>query len=1151
MKTIFSFIIFVVGFLCMVNTIQGQNYHDLQFEHITNEQGLSQSTGNDILQDHQGFMWFGTSDGLNKFDGHEIKVYKEDRSDSLSISGNSINVLFEDSKNNLWIGTSRSGLNLYDRDRDTFIRYKTNLRDSRTNISDDAVNDILEDEEGRLWIGTQVGLNWYYPEEDSFAHIYAASDIEDSTDIHVLSNKHITALEKGQNAQIWVGTQNGLNRWDPETKEFSHFHHDPADPYSLSENAIHDLEMDADGRLWIGTSGGGLNYYNTENENFYHYQHDPDDPKSISGNSVLTLFIDNRGMLWLGTEDNGLSIFDRESQEFIRYTSNNQSTLSIGNNSIHSIFESRDQTLWIGTFSGGIDYVNLKPPKFEHYKYSNLNDNQLSTNSVIPFLEDSYGNFWVGTDGGGLNLLDREGKTFKTIKHEKGNPNSPSSNVILALHEDADRNIWIGYYNGGISKFNPQTGRYVHYRSQEENSNSLNSDHVYVIHEDDDGTMWFGVNEGGINRLDPENGNFRNYLSPNAIRAIHPADNGKLWVGGYGTGLISLDPSTGESYSYIEENADLPGNSVMTIHEDKERALWLGMRKGLVHFDREKSNFTTYEVDDGLANNVVKGILEDKRGNLWLSTNGGISKFNPNDTTFTNFGPDDGLQANEFNQVSSYKDSDGYMYFGGVNGFNRFHPDSIKGDESVPPIQITDFQIFNRQVPVSEKGALKKQISQASKIQLPYDASVITFTFAALDFNKTKANNYAYKLDGFDNDWNYVNDKRTATYTNLDPGEYTFRAKVFNGDGVSNEEEAQLALIVTPPFWKTYAFYAFTGTFGAILFLGFYQWKVLSVRSRNEQLEEKVAERTAELDKKNSDLEEALKELKETRSQLVEKARKAGMADIATGVLHNVGNILNSVNTSAAVIQETAQKSELDNLYQANNLLKKNIDRIEYFILESPKGEKLLSYYLKLEGPLKNEQKKVIEQSRRLNKKIDLIKEVIAAQQSYASASMEADQMSLEEMIDDALSLQSVTIERHELTIKKELNAIDAIRAHRTQLIHILVNLFKNAKEAVADNEPDDKVINIKTWQDKDNVYLAIADNGCGIKEKNLDKIFTQGFTTKKGGHGFGLHSCANYMQSMGGDIRVESDGTGATFTLVFPIISNDSESTNEEGVAS
>ncbi len=1123
-----SFSLFLFS-LVLSLPLSAQN-ENIKFNHLTQEDGLSQSTVTAILQDSEGFMWYGTKDGLNRYNGYEVTVYQSDPEDSTSLSGSHILTLFEDSRDNLWVGTSGKGINIYNKDDDQFTRIRANHIDHEQSISDDTINAMLEDNEGKIWIGTSIGLNWYLPEEEQFIHFYSDSYFPDSVNVNSISNNTITSLEEDSLGNIWVGTENGLNKWIPEKNKFKRFLHDPSDPNSISNNFIWDIYIDSSGNLWIGTKGGGLNYYNPREENFTHYTTDAEDPFSISDNSINKIFEDSRGVLWIGGENHGLNIFDRESEQFSLFEYDAGNPESISNNSIHSLYESKDQILWIGTFSGGVNYLDRKEPNFEHYSHVAFKSHPLSHNSVSIFLEDLDNNFWVGTDGGGLNLFDRKNKTFKSFQHQPDNPNSPASDVILDILEDHNQQLWLGYYAGGISKFDPETNSYIHFTSDANKPQSLSNNDVFVLHEDRNNNLWVGTNGGDLNLYQPETETFKQFTTHMDIRSLYDDSDGNMWVGSYGGGLIRLNPETEEIKQYATHNSGIANDMILAIHAVNDDVFWLATTSGLIKFNRLSEEFTQFTTSDGLPSMVINGILEDDYRNLWLSTNNGLSRFKPETGRVKNFGNADGLQGAEFKPLSYYKDDEGYLYFGGINGFNRFHPKNLQLSQKVAPVKITGFQIFNQPVSVGKDSPLKKQISRAEKIDLSHSASVFTFQFTALNFDRIKGDQFAYKMEGFDQDWNYVGEQRTATYTNLNPGEYRFRVKVANRSGVWSDEEASVAVTIAPPFWQTSWFYLIIFIFIVGTLITGYRYRVRKIRQQNQHLEREITRRTI-------DLKKALEELKETRDELVEKAHKAGMAEIAAGVLHNVGNVLNSVNVSTTLIDYTVRNSKVSGLVKANSLLRENMDQLETFICENPRGKQLMEYYLKLEEPVINEQEKVLFQVDRLMNKIELINEVISAQQSYAGGSIHADKMSLSKMIDDALALQSGSIERHQLNIKKDLKATDSIVAQRSKLIHVLVNLIKNAKESMEENHPKDKNLTITSWQDDKWVYMSIADNGSGINKQNLNKIFTHSFTTKRNGHGFGLHSCANYMSEMKGkiDVHSEGEGKGTTFTLIFP----------------
>lgn len=1122
----------VLFLLCGSIDVMGQEIRNLEFNHLTSDDGLSQSSVLAILQDSEGYMWFGTSDGLNKYNGYEMTVYKHNPDDSTTISGNNISYIYEDKQGNLWIGTTGAGLNRLNREKENFTSYRYNYQNMGDGISNNSISSIHEDSRGDLWVGTDNGLNRLNRETEKFEHFFV-----DSSETGTLSSSMIRALHEDSKGNLWVGTTDGLNVWNPESRSFRSYHHVSSNPSSISSSHITKIYEDSQGVLWIGTSRG-LNRFNRDKQTFRRYQHNENNPNSLSGNFIFSIVEDSQGILWIGTENDGLNAFNREEKRFYRFTANLDNPRSISDNAIYTLFENDSDILWIGTYSGGLNYIDRKKPRFEHYAYDSHAEYPLSSNSVTSFLEDSRGNFWVGTDGGGLNKFDRNTGDFHTLKHHPDNENSLTSNVVLSLLEDKHGSIWIGYYNGGVSRYNPENGEFQHFRYNSDNPAGICQDNVFVLYEDREGDIWAGTNGNGVCEYNEHTGNFTRYQAvEGVIRDIYEDSYGTFWLGTYGGGLKMLDRQNGKVWNFYEGDNGLRSNVVLTIHEDSKENFWLGTSEGGLHrFDREDHSFTPYNQSNGLPSNIVKGILEDDHGNIWLSTNNGISRFNPESESFTNYNVEDGLQGKEFNTLAYYKDKEGYMYFGGINGFNRFHPDSIQTVTRSYPVVFADFKIFNKTVPIGKDSPLDKHISQTRSIELPHTATVLTFDYAALNYNVIKDSRYAYKMEGFETNWNFVENRRSVTYTNLAPGEYTLRVRTTNNDGTLSENEAAVTLVITPPFWQTTWFYILSAIVIAGFIYGGYQYRVRKIQSQNRYLAKKIAERTSELDQKNKELEKTLHELHQTKDKLVKKAHKAGMADIAAGVLHNVGNILNSVNTSSAIIEDTLNRSQLERFTKANDVIRENKEDLKRFIAEDSRAEKLLKYYLALEEPFKKEREKMIEHIQRLDKKIKLINEIIAAQQTYATSGMLTELVSLPEVIEDALTLQGGTMERHNIRIEKDLETTAAVKIQKTKLVHVLVNIIKNAKEAITESTSKNKVITFRSWEDHEHVYLKISDNGSGIRKDHINKIFTQGFTTKESGHGFGLHSSANYVSEMDGNIAVESEGEGMGTSFIISL---------------
>ncbi|MCH8011501.1 MAG: histidine kinase [Candidatus Marinimicrobia bacterium] len=775
-------------------------HHDIKFDHISVDQGLSQSSVRCILQNKKGFMWFGTDDGLNKYDGYGFTVYKHDPSNSNSLSHNYINSIYEDESGILWIGTWGGGLNKYDPVTETFTRYQQNPSNPNS-LSHNYVNAIIEDKAGILWVATQVGLNRLDPVTESFIHY-----MHDPSNPNSLSHDYVNSIIEDRTGMLWIGTKEGLNRIDPQTESFTHYKHNSSDPNSLSHDNVVIIYEGESGTLWIGT-GGGIDKFDRTREKFIHYKHDPSDATSIIPGVIYSIYEDRIGVLWIVGD--GVSRFDPQTEKFTNYLHDPGNPYSISYSTILTIYEDRSGTLWFGSLLQGLNKYDRYKHKFELYKHDPDNPNSLAFHDVRAIYEDRNGILWIGA--GGLNRLDREKNKFT---HFKNNPN--------AIFEDRFGVLWIGA--GGLRKFDRATETVTTYQHDSLNPNSFTEGSVLSFCEDKSGVLWIGT-FSGLEKYDRESETFMHYkhnpdipnsLSDNRVQAIYEDKRGNLWIGTWNGGLNRFDREKEEFIRYQHDPSNFNSISNNTIHyiwEDDDGNLWIATRGGgLNKFNPETEIFTHYREKDGFPDDWVYGVLGDDEGNLWFSTNKGIARFNPESGELREYSVEDGLQSNEFNFGVCYKSPSGEMFFGGVNGFNTFFPDQVEDNPYPPQIVLTDFKLFNKPVITGANGSspLQKPISYIDDVNLSYNENFFSFEFVALHYANPERNQYAYKLEGIDEDWIYSGTRRFARYTNIGPGEYVFRVKASNSDGVWNEKGISLRLTITPPFWKTswaYGFY--------------------------------------------------------------------------------------------------------------------------------------------------------------------------------------------------------------------------------------------------------------------------------------------------------------------------------------------------------
>ncbi len=913
----------------------------LRFEHLAIEQGLSQSTVGAILQDRYGFMWFGTDDGLNRYDGYQFTVYRHDPNDPASLSQGTIQEIYEDGAGALWLRTSSGGLDRYDRDRNQFIHYRR-AKDGIGTQEEDFAWDLYEDRSGTIWAGAYLsGLYRYDRANDRFVQYR-----HDPNNPASLSDDRVYAVFEDSAGLLWVGTAKGLDRLDRERARFVHFHHDPADPTTLAGERVQLIQEDRQGRLWIATYGTGLNLFDRSSGQVTRYVHDPANPQSIDQPSrIAELYEDNRGDLWVRHFDGRLDRFDPENGVFKRFRHDPAqpdtaaASADPSHDNVSFVREDRNGNVWIGTFGGGLDWFDPDREQFVHYRHAPYDPGSLSDNQLLTFYEDRAGDLWIGTYGHGLNRFDPAQLNFPHYRIDPQALDAAENNVVLDVREDRAGLIWVGS-TVGLSSLDRTTGQVTRYRHNPEDPTSLSAGRVWSTFEDAQGRLWVGT-ESSLDRLDRSTGRFTHFKNtpddPDAaygiVTAITEDGAGGLWLGVYGRGLerfdpareqfthyeyhlgevqanrssywsvwtvyrdgsgrvwvgttkglYGLDPATGAVVHYDHDPAD-PGsvssNEIHAITEDRAGRLWIGTwGGGLNQLDRETGKFIRYTVKDGLPNNTVYCIQEDTAGRLWLSTNNGLSQFDPGTRAFKNYDSSDGLQSNEFNTGACSLTPQGEMFFGGVNGFNAFYPDRVRDSSFIPPIVLTALTGEGKPLP------LDRAIEGLTELTLRWPEDSFEFEFASLSYSQPDRNRYAYMLTPLETGWTQIGSRRFGSYTNLPGGAYTLRLKGSNSAGVWNEAGTSLKVTVIPPFWETWPFRGLLLLVLAGVIFGAYRWRIASIESRNRQLGVEVAERTLTIAGQTADLEALYQADEELERHVQLDQVLQALVDIAVDQLH-------------------------------------------------------------------------------------------------------------------------------------------------------------------------------------------------------------------------------------------------------------------------
>lgn len=1110
----------------------------LQFEPIGIEGDVSLSIVHSIIESKDGFIWFGSVDGLARYDGYSLKLFANSEDDTNSLSSNAIRSIIEDRNGFIWAGTQEGGLNKFDQKTQRFKRYYGS-RDTLHGFTGTSAWKILEDSEGNLWIGTwnhglfRTKSTKSLQENERFTCYKNIPSQKNS-----LSHDIVREIYEDSHGTIWIGTQGGgLNRYNKKTDNFTIYQHSPHNKKSLSNNSVYCVFEDSENRLWVGTSGGGLNLYNAATETFSNYS----DEYSEHIDAIVEI---KPGYLLIGTE-NGLRIFEISSKKFFRLTAELGQRNELNYKLIRTTFKDSQSIIWVGTEHGV--YKSLVIKEFLHIRHDPENTNSLSHNIVRAITEEPDGTTWAATIGRGLNRYDPKTHQWMVYKTDNSG-NGLKSNGIQSLLVDSKGTLWCGTMNGYLQRYHKATNTFSAYLLEPDPINTPNF--IQGIVEDAKGFLWIGT-ENGLCRFNPKtltwdylrhNPKNPHSLSGNNIqsKAIYFDAKGNLWVGTWNNGLnfIAKDELYKEKpkvkhwkTSEEKKKGSFSNNNVLAIHEDKKGIMWLGTYGGgLNRFDPNKEEFFTYTTENGLAHNVVFGILEDREGNLWLSTSNGLSKFDPVTEKFSNFYESDGLQGNAFFWGASYQNKDGWMYFGGQNGFNKFKPENITVNTVIPRIVITNFKVYNKD---KDFG---KALSELSEVKLSYRDNYITIHFAALDYANPSRNKFKYKLEGFDKEWIESGNQQFASYTNLPGGVYTFRVIGSNHDNTWNNQGTFLKIRITPPIYQLWWVRILFLISIALLLYFIYLSRVTSFKNQSLRLKQMVDGRTKELNTANCLLEaqkqEILQQKNEVEMQRNKILEQKQELELHRNHLESLIEIRTDELAKAKNRAEESDKIKTSFLANMSHEIRTPLNAIVGF-----------SNLLDERGITPEERKEYVEL---INRNTDTL--LVLVNDILDLSSMEADQLklhnhqfSLNEFIDDITNYYKTSYSKSnvEFRVNHELRELNqTIFSDSYRLKQILTNLLNNAFKFT-----EQGFIEFSCKKNNENILISVKDTGIGISKENQEIIFErfrkiEDNTTKLyRGSGLGLAISVRLCDLMKCRLWLESESEkGSTFFLEIPL---------------
>jgi ligand-binding sensor domain-containing protein/signal transduction histidine kinase/DNA-binding response OmpR family regulator len=1035
-------------------------FKDLKFKHLSLEDGMSQSSILCVLQDQKGFMWFGTRDGLDKFDGYNFTTYRHKSNNKNSLSNSSIKSLFEDVNGNLWVGTL-NGLNLFDPEAEIFENFLPT--DNEFSISNKEIRSIIKADEDHLWIGTNNGLEKLNITTKRFTHYKHKKNNSNS-----LSSNQIRALLQTDEDHLWIYTTKSIDLYNLKKKQFKHYKYPKTVLKSPVLNYVPTIYKDRNANLWLGFKNG-LAIFNKEKDAFELFQLQNKKKQSIT-DEVRSIHENQDGNLWVGTY-NGLYIINKTKTEISHIIHNENIATSLSQNSIYKIFEDQKKDIWIGTYSGGVNYYDRNYNAFKVIS-SGIHNTKLNYKVTSSIVEDENQNLWIGTEGGGLNFLNTTTGHFSYFTHDKNAINGLTTNNIKAVIHTKKGNLWIGTHEGGLLFFNPKKNpvKFKKYLHTYKDINTISHNRIISLFEDVDSNIWVGTSGGGLNFLDINSDriirleNVKNVVGGVIYSIIQATNKNQLYIGG-SKGLAVIDIKSKKVSPIIfrkknvENYTEIP---VLSLYKDQRGNLWVGTEgDGLYCYDLKEKTSVKYGVAQGFPNEVIYGIVEDDYNTLWISTNKGLVRLSLVSKKVKVFDFSDGLQANEFNFNSYLKRKNGDLVFGGVNGINMFDPQNIKLNTFIPPISISSILVNNKLYPIKEN------------ISLTHKQNVFSFNFVALNYSQSEKNQFAYKLVGFDENWNYIGTKKTVTYTNLDAGKYVFKVKASNNDSVWNEDPETQTITILPAPWKSPWAYFIYIVFSIAILLAIRKYSLLRIYEKNELKQERIEK-------------ERIEEVNRMKLQLFTNISHDFRTPL-TLIIGPLGRLIKAGKGDDFV------KRQLSIMHNNSNVL---LELINQF-LDFRKNET---------GKLK------IRAS-----KNDLVSFLIDIKLSF-----------------NDLAAQRNIFFKFNYTEEETIAWFDVVN-FRKVIYNLLSNAFKNTQDG--GKIIISLVTKMKENDKEKQIVLKIKDNGQGISKDQIEFIFERYFQLENShidsGTGIGLALTKSIVELHRGTIEAKSkEGEGTTFII-------------------